>query len=426
MGTPVQHGHSLGRHAAWQGTKALRSPAGRALWVGTFPFLLHPPLLPLWSPPSASRLQALPALLCLTGTPGFVPAQAISLDQICYLQFNLPVKRSADPTPPLHGPPPLTCLGAQQAFGMQISAACGPNAPGPQHPACQPSSQGGPPASLRGLESRSGEIETIWPGSPAQDQGGPPGRRPAGLTQAPWALPHAGAGTPRFQLCLPTQWSPLPSEPHFHELQNRSGPPTFGEKNGCGNARKGWSGAGLALPPPRAPPAATPAAPAAGSFHPSGAPPSLGRSPGFIPAAELHARQALCLGHFPLPLRKDKPIVLVLSGGQADSHLPSGLRSQVSPGKPSPAFGSAQGPLARHLKGLDPLGALSWGPFAFVCATCISQVGMLAAVTNTSQSSSNGIQPASVSHDPEANLASDDLLSDLHCPSSSICRPIIW
>ena len=61
-----------------------------------------------------------------------------------------------------------------------------------------------------------------------------------------------------------------------------------------------------------------------------------------------------------------------------------------------------------------------------LCATCISQVGTLAAVTNTSQSSSNGIQPASVSHDPEANLASDDLLPDLHCPSSSICGPIIW
>ena len=277
MGTPVQHGRSLGRHAAWQGTKALRSPAGRALWVGTFPFFLHVPPLPPWFPPSASGLgrcqlccvwTAPLVALQLRGTPGFAPAQAISLDQTCYLRFNLPVKRSADPTLPLHGPPPLTCLAALQAFGMQISAACGPNAPGPQHCACQPSSQGGPPASPRGLESRSGEIETIWPGSPAQDQGGPPGRRPARLTQAPWALPHAGAGTPRFQLCLPTQWSPLPSEPHFPELQNRSGPPTFGETNGCGNARKGWSGAGLALPPPRAPPAAPPAAPAAGSFHP--------------------------------------------------------------------------------------------------------------------------------------------------------------
>lgn len=311
------------------------------MWVGTFPFLLHPPLLPLWSPPSASRLQALPALLCLTGTPGFVPAQAISLDQICYLQFNLPVKRSADPTPPLHGPPPLTCLGAQQAFGMQISAACGPNAPGPQHPACQPSSQGGPPASLRGLESRSGEIETIWPGSPAQDQGGPPGRRPAGLTQAPWALPHAGAGTPRFQLCLPTQWSPLPSEPHFHELQNRSGPPTFGEKNGCGNARKGWSGAGLALPPPRAPqPPPQPPLQLGPSIppvllHPSGAPLASSLLP-----SSMHARP--CAWDTP-PFLLGRTSQLSLSF-QGDKPIPtypqvSGLRSPQ---------GSHLLPLAQH------------------------------------------------------------------------------
>lgn len=180
---------------------------------------------------------------------------------------------------------------------MRTCCLC-PSVPGPQHYACQPSSQGGHPASPRGLESRSGEVETIWPGSPAQDQGGHPGRRPAGLTQAPPALPHARAGAPRSQLCLLTRWSPLPLEPHFPELQNRSGQPTLGEKNGCGNARKGWSGAGLALLPPQAPPAT----PTAGSFHPSGAPPPLGHSPGFIPAAELRARQSLCLGHSPLPL----------------------------------------------------------------------------------------------------------------------------
>lgn len=84
----------------------------------------------------------------------------------------------------------------------------------------------------------------------------PPHRRPAGLTQAPPALPHAGAGAPRSQLCLPIWWSPLPSEPHFPELQNRSGQPTFCEKMGVEMLEKAGVGPAwpCCLPEPCQPP----------------------------------------------------------------------------------------------------------------------------------------------------------------------------
>lgn len=108
------------------------------------------------------------------------------------------------------------------------------------------------------------------------------------------------------------------------------------------------------------------------------------------------------------------------------SQFPLTLRSQFSCPLRKEAI-SCLWHLVHYLKGLwVPLGHGHGVSFAFVCVTCISQVGMLAAVTNTSQSSGTWIQPAGVSHYPEASLLSDDLLPGLHCPNSSICSPIIW
>lgn len=150
MGTPVQRGHSLGRPAARQGMKALRRPAGRASWVGTFPFFLHPPRTPALvsslcfkAPDTASSAvsaQAPPILFQLRPS-------ALTRSVACRSIYRLKGLQ----TPPYHStvPPPRTCLGAQQAFWIQISAACGRNVPGPQHRACQPSSQGGPPSGTK-------------------------------------------------------------------------------------------------------------------------------------------------------------------------------------------------------------------------------------------------------------------------------------
>lgn len=137
-------------------------------------------------PTSFSRppLPLLVSLLCLEGSghrqvccvwtsaSDYVPAQAISLGQICYLGFSLPVKGSTDPTPPLQGvvPIPTTknhprgsvgdAFSRSWLFGCKSVLPWSGSSLGPQQCPCQPSSRGGAPIITEGsehvLESRSG------------------------------------------------------------------------------------------------------------------------------------------------------------------------------------------------------------------------------------------------------------------------------
>ena len=362
---------ALTRGSVWEPLCSVATPLGgmllgrdegsekacrKGLVGGYLSFFLHPPPTPALvsslcfkAPDTASSAvsaQAPPILFQLRPSALTRSVTCRSIHRLKGLQ-----------TPAHHStvPPPRTCLGAQQAFWIQISAACGRNVPGPQHWACQPSSQGGPPS----VTKRSGKQEgadrehLAWkscpgPGCP------PPHKRPAGLTQAP-RPPQARAGAPRSRPCLPTGWSPLPSEPHFPELQNRLGPPTFREKMGVEMLEKAGVGPAwpCCLPEPRQPPPQLgPSIPPV-LLHPSGE--------GFIPAAELRAGQSQSLGHCPL--------------SSVTSQFPLTLRSQFSCLLPREAIcclwlntGAPRSPL----KGL----LIPWGAVMGAVCLCLLRVSI--------------------------------------------------
>lgn len=120
---------------------------------------------------------------------------------------------------------------------------------------------------------------------------------------------------------------------------------------------KGWSGAAWPCYTPKPPSHphswVLPSLP--GALHP------LELSPGFIPAAELRARQSLCLGHSPSSVTSQFPLTLQVS---------------VLMSPPQEAI-SCLWHLIHYLKGLwVPLGHGHGVSLPFVCVTCISQVGM--------------------------------------------------
>lgn len=164
-----------------------------------------------------------------------------------------------------------------------------PSVPGPQHRARQPSSQEGAQPPPRGLESRSGEVEAIWPGSPGSGPGWPPGQE-AGrrLTQALGPPPRQGWGPEVSALSAGPVASP--SELRFPELQSRSGP-TWVRNVGVDTPEKAAVGPAWPCWAPK-----PPGHPNTPTYPSSSTPRALAW---LRPCCELRARQSLCLGHSP-------------------------------------------------------------------------------------------------------------------------------